>query len=263
LDSLIITSRSHSVEKTTAAIKGISMPVSQFVFRMQKRIQARLGLISDILQVNYEPLDPKLADIIARTVEQEEAASPQLELHEQGSFLQGDRLAEVAELCAQRKAGDFIEIGCYIGETTRRLAEVAHQYGRRITAVDPWETGTQNCEGWEYEAFLKNIEPYASVVDIVRDDSTKRRTIARIRKLNLCFAYVDGLHTYAACLSDIRAVAHTHGIIAVDDIYWSYPVTRAVRRGAYLTRRTAVHHPACREGYLLTPDGGPKIPSRL
>jgi|YNPNPStandDraft_1061719.scaffolds.fasta_scaffold43130_2 predicted O-methyltransferase YrrM len=210
----------------------------------------KLGLIPEVRNPDFEPLDPELNSILDNATT-DEYASFKLAPHMHGSNQQRQRVAEIAEMCARRHPGDFVEIGAYLGETTNRLAEVARKHHRRVIAVDPWEPGTQNCEGWEYEAFLQNIEPYADIVEVVRASSLDKSTKALISERALCFAFVDGLHTYEACLSDIRTVAHTRGIIVVDDVLWSNELMRAFRRGAYFTRRIPVHHPLCREGYLL------------
>ncbi len=70
----------------------------------------------------------------------------------------------------------------------------------------------------------------------------------------LSFAFIDGLHTYAACLSDIRTVSHTLGAIAVDDIRYMDELMFAFRRGAYITGRIPLHLAMCREGYLIKVD---------
>lgn len=169
----------------------------------------------------------------------------------QGSIQQSARIASVAEYCAQGWAGDLIEIGCFLGGTTVKLAEVAKKYNRRMIALDPWQLGTQNCHGGEYETFLKNTEAYRDVIDIVRSDSLDPQTIDKIKNKQLCFAFVDGLHTYEACLQDIQTVAHCFGVIAVDDTTWSPDVVRAFREGSALTNRSSLCIPVLRESYLL------------
>jgi hypothetical protein len=77
------------------------------------------------------------------------------------------------------------------------------------------------------------------------------QTIAKIKNKQLCFAFVDGLHTYEACLQDIQTVAHCFGVIAVDDTTWSPDVVRAFREGSALTNRNSLCIPVLRESYLL------------
>jgi predicted O-methyltransferase YrrM len=170
----------------------------------------------------------------------------------QGSLQQPDRLEAVADWCAASWPGDLAEIGCYTGGTTRRLAMVAQRYGRRVVTVDPWETGTQNCKGGEYEKFLRNIADWQDLVDVVRLPSQNLTAVGLLKTRDLCFAYLDGLHTYEALLGDILTVAHCAGVIAVDDIKWRPDdLRRAFYDGAEQTGREAWWHPPCREGYLL------------
>lgn len=189
-----------------------------------------------------------LVNILLPTVQVETLNVP---AHARGSLHQRERLASVAEYCIKGWGGDLLEIGCFLGETTRKLAEVAKKYNRRIIALDPWELGTQNCQGGEYETFLKNIEPYKDVVDIIRLSSLDEKAIAMVKSRQLCFAYVDGLHTYDACLKDIETVAHCQSIIAVDDLLWCADVERAFQKGAEVIGRSKLHLPLCREGYLV------------
>ncbi len=189
-----------------------------------------------------------LLDILVETTRQERL---DLAPHIQGSIHQSNRIARVAEYCVRGWAGDLIEIGCFVGKTTRMLAEVASRYDRKVIAVDPWELGTQNCKGGEYEAFLKSIEPYREYVEIVRVSSQEEKIIELIKSKKLCFAFVDGLHTYDACLVDIQTVSHCLGVIAVDDILWSPECESAFHKGSEVTQRSKIYLPLCREGYLL------------
>jgi predicted O-methyltransferase YrrM len=165
-----------------------------------------------------------------------------------GSTYLRERLTIVAERMARDQAGDLLEIGCLNGSTTVRLAQVARLHGRRVIAVDPWEPGTQNCTGAEYGQFLTAIAPYADIVDVVRKDSRDPDAIAYIKARPLCFAFVDGLHEYQACLSDIWACHHAH-LIVVDDITWNEGVRRAWNEGT--STRQRVELPPLHEGYIL------------
>lgn len=176
-----------------------------------------------------------------------------LERTRQGSFYASQRVQLAARLSAKYFPGDFVEIGAWIGGTTRLLAAVAREFGRRLMVVDPWQVGTQNCDGDEYERFLENTKPFRDVIDIVRLSSLDPVAIAAMQARLLAFAYVDGLHEYDAAKSDILAVQHTRGIIAVDDVHWSQGARRAMRECAAQLGRVPVEHSFCREGYLLPP----------
>lgn len=201
-------------------------------------------------RLNLKELDEDLARIILATVDDEVSSFLRPKWH-YGNNQQAQRLEEVAELCLERYEGDILEIGCHEGRMTSRFARIAQKHGRRVIALDPWILGTQNISGNEYENFLAAIEPYRESVDIIRASSLDSEAIAQVKQRELAFVWVDGLHTYNACLKDIQTAQHCHGYIGVDDVIWSKECEVATMRGARLINRQAVHHPLCREAYLL------------
>lgn len=198
---------------------------------------------------HFEQVDPFLAGVFEQHTDQE-----QIDLERawaNGNQQQVERLRAVADYALAHYDGNIIEIGAHKGRMTRILADVAQQHNRRVMVVDPWETHLHYKVGDEYEVFLEAIDPYKAIVDILRLSSLDQAAIARMRAYPIAFAFVDGLHTYQACLSDIVSVQHCAGYIAVDDVIWSEPCRVATQRGAHLIKRRAVHHPRCREAYLL------------
>lgn len=168
-----------------------------------------------------------------------------------GGEQQRERLERVADWCAAMMPGDLVEIGCYTGGTTVRLAKVARRYGRRVLAVDPWQSGVQECKDGDYERFLENIKPYQDVVDVLRLPSQHERVQAATKDRGLCFAFVDGLHTCEAALGDILSVAHAQ-VIAVDDMLYHAGIRSAFICGARKTQHVPAHLMLCREGYLFS-----------
>jgi predicted O-methyltransferase YrrM len=179
-----------------------------------------------------------------------------------GAAFQHERIRAVAEHCVKHYPGDIIEIGCYLGKTTKVLAQVAAAAGRRVIALDPWESGTQNCSGWEFQEFQKNIHEYGTHIDIIRSSSLLPEAISAVKARELCVAFVDGLHTYDAALTDIRTVSHCRGLIIVDDVSYSREVMMAMRAGAHEIGRRAVHIASAKEGYLVSSRSSePSIPA--
>jgi hypothetical protein len=170
-----------------------------------------------------------------------------------GGEQQRDRLEKVAGWCAASFPGDLVEIGCYTGGTTVRLAKIAQRHGRRVLAVDPWTTGVQECQAGDYERFLKNVEPYWDVVDVLRLPSQHEQARAEMKNRALCFAFVDGLHTGPAALGDILSVAHA-SVIAVDDMLYHTEIRSAFMHSAQQMSKTPAHLILCREGYLFSDD---------
>lgn len=226
----------YKLRQTEALLEQTQVQLRQMQDPKEKNLAYYSAHVKNLIGILWETIHQERMDVI---------------LALQGSIHQSARIASVAEYCAKGWPGDFIEIGCFLGGTTVKLAEVAKKYNRRMIALDPWQLGTQNCHGGEYETFLKTTEQYRDVIDIVRSDSLLPETIAQIKNKQLCFAFVDGLHTYEACLQDIQTVAHCSGIIAVDDTTWSPDVVRAFREGAALTNRNYLCIPVLRESYLL------------
>lgn len=166
------------------------------------------------------------------------------------------RVETVARYCAEHWEGDLVEIGCLYGGTTVLIAAVAREYNRRVIAVDPWLELPFYADN-PYGIFCRTMEPYKDIVDIVKMSSLTEEAIAYVKTRPLCFAYVDGLHTYEAVSSDIRTTAHCAGIVSVDDLiespaapYYNEHIRRAFGEGAKSLCRTPMLHYLCREGYL-------------
>jgi len=164
------------------------------------------------------------------------------------------RLKEIAQFCVDTWSGDLVEIGALHGGTTVILAEIARTVGRRVIVVDPFDVGISAYADY-YNMFLKNTEPWRDTIDLIKLSSMDAKAIAIVGGRGLCFAYIDGLHTYAACFSDIKTVGHCNGIIAVDDIHTEHKFSSAILRayldGAALLNRIPIDNLLVREGYLV------------
>lgn len=172
-------------------------------------------------------------------------------IYSRGANKQRERIWLVAEQCAKACPGDFVEIGAYHGETTVGLCRVAKRYGRRVIVIDPYELGTQNIDtGNEYQTFLNNTSEFRDLIDHYKMSSLDPHVIEMLKTRQLCFAFVDGLHTYEAAISDLQAVSHTKGIVALDDVTWSSGVNQAGREFASQTWR-GLHVDGNREMYFI------------
>lgn len=210
-------------------------------------VGSKSGLLAaaPLVRLADAPLDTDLRADLGKSSRRERADAVS------GGQFTTDRVVRVAEQCLRSGPGDIVEVGCFIGEATRRFGELARRYGRRVIAVDPWMPTADGRDSPYYAKFLENTESVRDVIDVVRTSSLSSEAQAAVRNRPLAFAYVDGLHTYYAALSDIRMVAHCKGVIAVDDVSYGLQVMLAMRRGAHILGRIALHEPPCKEGYLL------------
>jgi len=194
----------------------------------------------------------KLLTSLSQNAEKEEEQFQKGEYnqYQYGSLFQKERLALVADYCADKWSGEFVEIGCFKGASSQVLCKVAQKYSRKLICIDPWEVGTQNCEGEEYETFLEATKEFRDVTRIMRMSSLDERVIQEMQNTQLSFGFVDGLHTFEGCSSDIRTLSRCAGIIAVDDLSWNPEVRKAFFQSALQYNLQSFYHPIMREAYL-------------
>lgn len=153
-----------------------------------------------------------------------------------GGFYFRDRIREVADWSC-RFPGDLVEIGCYSGETSKILAEVAGRHGKRLLCVDNWNPKDPYYNfGKIKEEFDKRMGIFENV-SVINGDAHNSSTINEIRRGRYCFALSDDGHEYIHHLAELIALEYSllQGVIAVDDIHHEPDVKMAV---ADLTRIT-------------------------
>lgn len=138
-----------------------------------------------------------------------------------GKLFYRDRIALAARKACESVAGDILEIGCYGGSTSVRLAEVARACGRRVLCIDNWPSGTSYMLREEaFPGFKKAVEPYKDVLDWADIDAHSPEGLALIRSRQWAFVFVDDGHDYADVIAELRAAMPvTNGILACDDIF--------------------------------------------
>lgn len=118
--------------------------------------------------------------------------------------------------------GDILEIGIHEGEFTVVLCEFAKTAGKKVYAIDPWN-GLQQGGNAEHQTFLQHCQEYIDDGRLIYRRTPSQSEEARewIKSLDLCFAWVDGLHEFQMCSQDITTVKsgfNGPGIIGIDDI---------------------------------------------
>ena len=115
--------------------------------------------------------------------------------------------------------GDILEIGALTGTSTKVFCETAAKFGRKVFVVDPWN-GSQEGSDYQHEQFLNRTAGYNNLV-VIKLSSNSDEAIEKIKKMNLAFAFIDGLHTFEFALKDLQSAAGSlseSGVLCLDDI---------------------------------------------
>lgn len=144
-------------------------------------------------------------------------------------------------------AGLAIEIGCFQGWTSRYLA----RYCGELICIDPWDGEQDGSDERIYQAFLKNTAEFDNIT-VIRAKSQDAKVDQYKGKVDLIF--VDGLHTYDGCITDLRKfeplLSDTGTIFVHDAFDGGWPgVRKAVFDYLWESGRTAQF--SC---YFPTPD---------
>jgi SAM-dependent methyltransferase len=119
-----------------------------------------------------------------------------------------------------RLDGDFLEIGCFLGGGTAKLAALAERSGKSVWVIDVFDPDfdhTRNAAGepmaglysrflgcrTQADVFRLVTKPWANRIHTIQQDSMKAELPAETR---LAFAFVDGNHDPAWVKNDFRLV---------------------------------------------------------
>ena len=134
-----------------------------------------------------------------------------------------------------------VELGAWKGRSTSCMGVEIANSGKpiRFFAVDHWlgTAGEQEVEsdsdrraGQLFELFLRNIEPVAKHVNVIRSDTVT--AASQFENGSVDFLYVDASHSYEGVLRDLVAwfpKVRTGGLIAGDDWCFMTGRERSVR----------------------------------
>jgi predicted O-methyltransferase YrrM len=125
-------------------------------------------------------------------------------------------LHRLADLLVRAPRGLAIEVGCYRGRTTAKLAAMCAKRGTALLAVDPWcdVSGDET-----YNCFLENTREFHNLVVMrLRSDEV----LPFLPAGRAGFVFVDGDHSYGQTLRDLEngyRLLGPGGILAVHDIF--------------------------------------------
>ncbi len=148
-----------------------------------------------------------------------------------------------------------IEIGCFQGNTTVKLAEVCAAVGKKLWCIDPWNGKQDLSDDEVYQTFLDRTRPYHDHMHITRDGSQETALVSDITA-SCGLVVVDGDHSYEGCKSDLVRfwpLVLPGGAIAVHDYFdigWGPGIQRAVKEFCQERAPIEVTHHV----YYPTPD---------
>lgn len=146
--------------------------------------------------------------------------------------------AWIEKLMSQNKIFTVIEVGSWLGASTRHIATLLQPNGK-VYAVDTWEGSIEHYENqaWKnmlptlYDQFLSNIV-HAQLTDrIIPVRATSLSAAVELKKkLNkVDLIFIDAGHDTESVLNDLNAywpfVENNQGILCGDD--WSWETVRA------------------------------------
>ncbi len=144
-------------------------------------------------------------------------------------------------------AGDFIEIGAFVGGGTQKLARLAGTFGKKVYVIDifdPKADDTAAIDGTKmsdiYQAFLEgrsqydeycdNTRSFDNIVTIKQDSKTVK--LPSVQRFS--FGFVDGNHHPEYVMNDFLLVWNhlvSNGVAALHDYRTNLPeVTRTIDR---------------------------------
>ena len=145
---------------------------------------------------------------------------------------------QMSELLQNTKAQVVIEVGCWLGQSTRHIASLLPADGK-VYAVDHWLGSEEHQQGqgeyWPsihflYQQFLSNVI-HAGLTDKIVPLRMSSLEAARYLSVVPDLIYIDASHTQEDVLDDLNAwypFVQGHGTLCGDD--WSWPgVAEAVR----------------------------------
>lgn len=119
-------------------------------------------------------------------------------------------LLDMIEYIGGGEGTTMVEIGCYVGDSTKIFAENF----RQVYCIDPWENGYDENDAASYQhdmAIIEaqfNVEVYEKYKNVVKFKGKSLDMIKHFDVIPIDVVYIDGLHTYDGVKEDINAWRH-------------------------------------------------------
>lgn len=134
------------------------------------------------------------------------------------------RIASIADDVIKIKGGNIVEIGGGYGASTKPLCIVAEKYNLNVIVVDPFESGWDNMPPsyrYDFSKFMQMCNNFVekNVLQLIKKSSLDPSVYRDLSDSTpIAFAYVDGLQTEEAVLSDLNMMKDLNvEVIGVDD----------------------------------------------
>ncbi len=149
----------------------------------------------------------------------------------------GGNKAQIEKLFQQYEIQVVIEVGCWLGESTRHIASLLPS-GGKVYAVDHWLGSAEHQLGksayhpalpYLYEQFLSNVihANLTKVIIPIKMDSLTAAKELQARGIIADLVFIDAGHEEEEVYADLNAwfpFVRSHGILCGDD--WTYPSIR-------------------------------------
>lgn len=117
--------------------------------------------------------------------------------------------------------GNIVEIGCGHGLNTELFCKIAKQYNRKVIGVDPFESGFEDMPvSYRYgiQEFNNLLGRYSNL-HLIQKSSLDSSVLGDLLSFDpIVFAFIDGLQTVEAVLSDISMMEKLNTtLICIDD----------------------------------------------
>jgi len=134
---------------------------------------------------------------------------------------------QIEQIFRQRKIRTVVEVGCWLGSSTRHIATLLPQ-GGKLYAVDHWLGSVEHQQDTThlsclYQQFLSNVIHARLTDKIIPVKMPSLEAADCLAGLKVDAVYIDASHDTQSVLQDLRAwypFIKNHGVLCGDDWGW-------------------------------------------